>query len=132
MAETKIIPTLTSSLSNQTDLQICSEYLGVTVDCNGTTINTELPNIRLASYFSFDGNLNGVNFEEGELVFNGVNIPLGNDLWLNNDGELIVKGNDKDAFYINEDGELIYDYCYLECHEEYYVCDYMEDNYFNE
>ena len=129
MAESKVIPTVTTSLSTQTELEICAEYIGVDVDCGSGTITTELPNLRIAMYYDEDGNLNGVPFEEGELVVFGIDIPLTNDIWLNNQGELIVSGDDADAYSINDDGELIYDYCYLDCQDGYYVCDYIENDY---
>lgn len=129
MAETKLIPTLTTSLSNQTDLEICSEYLGVLVNCGTGTISTQLPNIRIASFFDYDGNLNGISFNEGELVISGINIPIDNDIWINNQGELIVKGVDSDAYYIDNDGNLIYDYCWLDCQSGYYVCDYIANGF---
>ena len=131
MAEKKRIPTFTTSLSNETDLTICSEFIGGEVDCGNGAEIIELPNIRVASYYDFGGNLNGMTFVEGELVTDGVNMPLENDIWINNQGELIVSGDDAEGYYIDEDGYLLYDFCLVDCQSSYYACGYIENDYIN-
>ena len=131
MAESVIISTLTTSIVTDADFEICSEYLGQTVDCGDGEFVTELPNIRLAQYYDNEGNVNGIVYEEGDLMTIGVNMPLENDIWLNNQGELIIKGDDNEAYYIDDNGDLIYAYCVLACLDEYYECDYVDDDFVN-
>lgn len=131
MAESTTIPVFVTALALEDTIEICSEYIGVEVDCGEGETFTELPNIQIANYYGVDGNLNSIPFVEGDLMIAGVNIPLENDIWLNNQGELIVKGDDNAGYYIDDDGYLIYDYCVLACLDEYYECGYVEDDYVN-
>ncbi len=129
MSESRVIPTLTTAISTVTDLEICSKYLGTVVDCGEGEFFTQLPNIRIANYYGNDGTINSVPFKEGELVVVGVNMPLQNNIWINNQGELIVTGADSNGYSIDENGYLIYDHCVQACLEEYYDCDYVADDY---
>jgi hypothetical protein len=131
MAETKLIPTVTTAISTVTTLDVTSEYVGVQVNCGSGVFTTFLPNTLLARFFDDDGDLNSVPFVEGELMINGVNMPLDNDIWLETDGDLIIEGADRDAYYIDSDGYLIYDHCALKCLNEYYDCGYVASDYTN-
>lgn len=128
----KIIPTITNSIVNGNDFQIHTYYVGTSYICCGEENYTELPNIQIANYYQEEGNLNGVSFLNGELIVSGQNLPLSNDIYINNNGELIVNGLDANAYYIDENGDLIYDFCSAENSQEYYQCGYVENGYVNQ
>ena len=128
MAE-QLIPTITISKALDTTLEIHTFYLGNTFTCCDGDIFTFLPNILLANYYSQDGVIDSLAFNEGELIINGINIPFANDIWINSLGELIVDGADSEGYYIDNDGYLIYDACLDEDSSHYYQCGYIEADY---
>lgn len=132
MAETRNIQTLTISTSLEDSLEICSIYLFQDVTCNGETQHTDLPRIKKVILAEQVGSLNGESFIEGELAILAVEVPTEVDFWLNNNGELIITGEDANGYYIDDDGNLIYDYCVTDCLDGYVDCGYYEDNYVNE
>lgn len=75
------------------------------VDFNSKTEFDDVNRVKLASYYDEDVSMNNTQLDEGEVG----DIIVGDDteLFINNEGELILKTSDSDGEYtINSNGEL--------------------------
>lgn len=57
------------------------------------------------------GNLNGIDFQGGELLFVAKDYGTGITFWINSLGELLINSDDSSSYEIDGNGYLIYSFC---------------------
>jgi hypothetical protein len=100
MAETRVIPTVTSALTSGVNVSIKTSYQEP----------DSLPDTIEARITSAVGIQDGTLFEQGELLIQMKNSPQNIDYMLDGDGNLIllISTGDENNYSIDSNGDLIY------------------------
>lgn len=107
MPESKKIPTISYSICKGDDVEIHTLSKYENYDCGDSV----LPNIKFGNISEEQIVLNNEGLNGGDLYVIGDEIPEENDLFLEENGNLIIVGVDANKYSINSFGELIYTNC---------------------
>lgn len=130
MGQTKQVHTSTILTSSLTTFELRTFYDGSDAICDGIPqLTTFLPNILQSRITINVGYLNGTPFQEGELLVTSNLFPAAVNFWLDNSGNLIIDAFDSGRYSIDENGDLIYDYCEDVCSTTYYECGFIEEDF---
>lgn len=129
MIESKLIPTETISFGTVTAITIWTFYNQIPFVCGDDSGFSDFPNTLRIFISTAVGFENGIGYQSGELIISLKNYP-DNFFYIDNQGHLIVVGDDANSYSIDENGHLIYDVCEEICGDDHYVnCDYVEQDY---